>query len=202
MEELARKAPPLPSDSLLAAQVRRMAETDLAYRARLRELENAFPSFMLSRLAGGSGFRMTNLLRHFLGDYVNRMSQFGPGSMPESFNVVEAFLQFSESYLTFDLREEREHLLRLYEYFSWYTADIGAIPRNPGALRNILTEGLVYSYDNIGAVNDFKLRAGDSDVVILGVSLVRHEHELSVIVAAGDPPNPPDTELERYWTGR
>jgi T5orf172 domain len=199
MEALARRLlPPLPSDPLLLTHIQRRAESDLAFRSYWRELEKALPLFVLSRQAGGSGFRMANLLRSFFTEYGSRLLRFGPDSMPTSFNIVEAFLQFSESYLIFDLRQESEHLLRLYEYFNWYTTEGGPFAKNPGALKAIMADGLIYSYDTIGAADDFKLRAGDSDVLILGVSLIRHAEELSVIVSAAErPPYPSDAEIKQ-----
>jgi hypothetical protein len=205
MKALARRIPPLQLDPLFVAHIQRRAETDLAFGTHWRELKKALPLFVLSRQAGGSGFRMANSLRYFLKEFGSRLVRLGPDSMPLSFNIVEAFLQFSEIYMVFDLRQESEHLLRLYEYFNWYTAEGGPFAKNPGALKDIMTDGLIYSYDTIGAADDFKLRAGDSDVVILGVSLIRHDEELSVIVSAGErPPYPSDAEvkeaLEHTWT--
>ena len=52
-----------------------------------------------------------------------------PAGIPSSFNVVESFQRWSKHFVAFDIREEREHLLRLDEYIEWYTA--GGFPDKP-----------------------------------------------------------------------
>jgi hypothetical protein len=139
---------------------------------------------------------MADTLRHFFFEYFGRMAKDGPRSLPSSFNVLEGFLEYSKRYVAFDVREEREHLLRLYEYFNWFTAETSPLPADPGMLQDVMQEGVIYSYDTIGATDDFNLRAGNSDIAILGVSLVRHEGELSAMLLAGEhPPYRADEEV-------
>ena len=98
------------------------AERDLSVRLWLKEVEKKTPSFMLTRMKGGTEFPMANILRHYFLEYASRISTHGPHSFPSSFNVVESFLIFSHDLFKFDLRDERDHLLRLYDYIDWYTA--------------------------------------------------------------------------------
>ena len=115
--------------------------------------------------------------------------------MPTSFNVVEAFLRISNPLYDFVPREEHEHLLRLYEYFSWFT-DSGQTTNDPSALQQVMTDGEIYSYEMTGSPEDFRLGTENSETAIVGISLVRHKHELSVILLAGEkPPYPSDEEI-------
>jgi hypothetical protein len=201
MTQLADELPlQIPNDQVLMVHVRRIAETDLA----LREFVTKVPSFVLSRMEGGSGFRMASLLRNRFLETFGRFASYGPSSLPSSFNVTEAFFAYSKKYVAFDLREEREHLLRLHEYFNWFTAETSALPKDPGALQDVMPEGMIHSYDMIGPFDDFSLRAGESNIVILGVSLVRHQSEISAILLAGEhPPFRADSDIEnapRNWT--
>lgn len=154
MTELADEFPlRIPNDKVLMGHVQRIAETDLA----LREFLTRVPSFVLSRMEGGSGFRMANLLRNLFLEYFGRLASHGPHSLPSSFNVTEAFFAYSKKYIAFDLREEREHLLRLHEYFNWFTEETSALPEDPRALEDVMPDGIIYSYDTIGPVDDFCL---------------------------------------------
>jgi hypothetical protein len=197
MFEAGRNVPPI-LDPIASAAFQRRAEMDLAIRARLRKLQERLPLLMLCRMSGGSGFRMSRTLRHFFLEYFNRIASGGPTQMPSSFNVVEAFLRFSEEYAIFDLREEEEHLLRAYDFLNWYTSATGTLIADPSVLKDVVNEGIVYSYDMVGAPNDFLISTQDSNIALLGISLVRHEDELSVMLLAGEnPPYPPDDEVRK-----
>jgi len=139
MANLADDLPPTPDDKVLMGHFERLAETDLGLREFLAQIDAVF----LSCMEGGSGFRMADLLRSFFFEYFARVTKHGPKSLPTSFNVTEAFFTFSKKYLVFALRQEREHLLRLYEYFNWFTAETSALPEDPLILENAISEGMI-----------------------------------------------------------
>lgn len=185
----------MPHDPILRACNERGAEMVLGYADGLKNLKDRLSAFTISVLKGGSGFRMAGVIRDYFGEYFGRYSQFGMGSMPTSFNVVEAFLRISNPLYDFVPCEEREHLLRLYEYFSWFT-DAGHVTSDPSVLEEIMADGEIYSYEMTGSPEDFRLGTADSETAIVGVSLIRHGHELSVILLAGEkPPYPSDKEV-------
>jgi hypothetical protein len=191
---------PLPSwhpnaDPIGQAYFSRMAEMDIAFQQKIRRLNKLLPLLVLLRMKGGSGFRMASILRHFFLEYLNRLTQHGAYSFPTSFNVVESFLQFDNEFFIFDLRQEREHLLRLHDYFDWYTKDQG-IPDDPKILIDIIEEGITHSYDVAGDTGEYTISGEGSRLAIAGLSMIRHENELSVILFAGEnPPYPPDKDI-------
>lgn len=190
---------PPPSDldhKVVMAALNRQAEMDIGFRLKVAEVNEKLPCFALTRSEGGSGFAVAQTLRHFFNEYLDRLIKHGPYSFPTSFNVVQSFLSFSEPFLAFDIREEREHLLRFHEYFDWYTA--GSFPDKPLALTDILPEGAVYAYNAVAPLEDFTLETENSRLKILGVGMVRHDQELSAILIAGEnPPFPPDEKLRK-----
>ena len=202
MRALAARLPPPPSHpehKLVMAVLERRAEMDLAFRLKMGDLREQAPPFVLTRMQGGSGFAIAQILRLFFLEYFDRLINFGPHSLPTSFNVVESFLAFSERFLAFDLREEREHLLRLHEYIDWYTA--GSFPDKPAVLTDILPEGIVYSYNMVSPLEDFAIETVDSKLRILAAAMVRHGSELSAMIVAGEaPPFPSDDEVLRGFT--
>lgn len=184
------------NDPIARAQIRRQAEMDLRFRAQWPEVKKQLDALSTITTRGGSGFRMAKILRRFYQEYTNRLPH-GPGAMPSSFNVSEAFLDYSADPPAFHLREEREYLLRLYEYFNWYTAEEGALSRDPAVLESLTLEGVIYSYDMLGALDDFKLNSEASTIAILGLSMIRYKQELSLLLVAGEnPPFPPDNEFD------
>ena len=185
-----------PNHKIVMAAMGRQAEMDIGFRLKLGDVNERLPYFALTRFEGGSGFPIAVTLRHFFLEYLDRLIKIGPFSLPTSFNVVESFLSFSNEFLAFDLREEREHLLRLYEYFDWYTAS--SFPDKPFALTDILPEGIVYAYNAIAPLEDFLLATDDSSLRIVGVAMVRHGQELSAMIVAGEnPPFPSDADLSK-----
>jgi T5orf172 domain len=167
---------------------------DIGLRLRLKGLMRRVPFWGLSRLHGGSGLLMSRTLRRYFVECNDRLRRHGPYSLPASFNVVESFLSYDSEYCLFDVRAEIEHLLSAAEYFDWYSAN--NMPKAPAILLDVLQEGVVYSYDMAGDASGFHLSRGESKLVIAGVSLVLHGHELSCMLVAGeDPPNPPDAEI-------
>ena len=151
-----------------------------------QETAKKVPSFMLTRMEGGAGFPMSNLLRDYFRDYGARIVEHGPHSFPTSFNVIESFLTYSHDFLMFDLREEREHLLRLHDYLEWYTA--GAIPEEPGILTEVMKEGVNYSFNMVDPTGDYRVQTQGSELAVSGVGLVRHGTELSMMILCGESP--------------
>jgi hypothetical protein len=184
-----------PDDAIVQAHAERNAEMHIGYAAGLKELKERLSALTVSILKGGSGFPMAGVLRDYFGEYFFRFSNFGMEAMPTSFNVVEAFLRISNPLYDFVPREEHEHLLRLYEYFNWFTTS-GQTTNDPSVLQQVMTEGEIYSYEMTGSQEDFRLGTENSETAIIGISLVRHKHELSVILLAGEkPPYPSDEEI-------
>lgn len=183
----------VPDDPIVQAHAERYAEMTIGYATGLKELKQRLTALRVSVLKGGSGFPMAQVLRDYFEEYFGRFSRFGLEAMPASFNIVEAFLRISNPLYDFVPREEHEHLLRLYEYFSWFT-DSGQATNDPSVLQQVMTDGEIYSYEMTGSHEDFRLATENSEIAIVGISLVRHKHELSVVLLAGEKPPYPSSE--------
>ena len=189
MAQLGRMFPPPsshPLHELLSTRATIPPDKDISFRLWLQELERKRPSFILSRLEGGTSFPISNILRHYFSEYASRLGTHGPHSFPSSFNVIESFLSFSHEFFLFDLRAEQDHLLRLHDYIDWYTS--GAFPEDPKVLTEVATEGLIYSYTMVTPIEDFRIQTPDSELAVSGVALVRHATELSMIALCGEVP--------------
>lgn len=179
-------------DPIQRAYFSRLAQMDIAFQQHMKKIKKRLPLFWLLREEGGSGFRMANCFRDYFGQYNNRLLSSGPHSLPSSFNVLQGFLKFDTEFVLFDIRQESEHLMRLQDYFDWYTSEQG-IPDDPRLLIDVLPEGEIYSYDMVEDTGEYTMSTEGSRLAILGVSLVRHENELSIILLSGEnPPNPTD----------
>jgi Meiotically Up-regulated Gene 113 (MUG113) protein len=183
LSELAFEIPPLGTPE--AARLQRLMEMDVAFQLELKKLQKRLPHIVRARTKGGSGLQLSKLLRSYFIEYLDRLFKHGPHSFPTSFNVVESFMSFNQQYMFFDLREEREHLLSVDDYFLWYeTADM---PQDPRILEDIIADGTIYSYEMVTGTGSLRI-AGESEQVLAGVSFVRHEYELSCLLLAGEKP--------------
>jgi hypothetical protein len=189
MLSLRHQVPPLGTPA--AAHLQRLMDMDVAFQLKLKELQKRLPLLLNGRLKNGSGLQLSKLLRSYVLEYFDRYFKHGPGSFPTSFNVVESFMFFNREYMFFDLCNEIEHLLSINDYFRWY--EKGDIPKDPQILGDLMTEGVIYSYEMISDESSLRI-SGDSQQVFAGVSFVRHEHELSCLLLAGE--NPPLTSDE------
>ena len=187
MMELGRAFPPPPSHpcyEFLSRKAELWAERDMAFRLWLQEVQKKLPSFVLTRMKGGTQLPIANLLREYFQEYASRITNHGAHSFPTSFNVIESFLIFSHDYFVFDIREEKEHLLCLQDFFEWITS--GVALDEPRILTDIMQEGLIYSYNMCTPARDYKIQIENSELVLSGVALVRHSTEISMFALCGE----------------
>ncbi|MBE3097863.1 MAG: TIR domain-containing protein [Planctomycetes bacterium] len=169
-----------------AAHLQRLMDMDVAFQLKCKMIAKRLPHILSARLMCGSGLQMAKLLRSYFIEYCDRLFKHGPGSLPTSFNVVESFMFFDRDYGFFDLHNEVEHLLSINDYFRWY--EKGEIPKDPRMLEEIMKEGTIYSYEMVSDARSYRI-SGDSQQVFAGIAFVRHNHELSCLLLAGE--NPP-----------
>lgn len=173
-------------DVLEKANIRRLMQMDVAFQIQVKQLQRRIPAFCLAQMKGGSGLQLSNLLRWYFQEYFHRLNTHGPDSLPTSFNVVEAFMSFNREYRVFQLRTEIEHLLSINDYFRWYDSD--DMPKDPAILADVMKEATIYSYEMVSEAGSLRI-AGDSQQVFAGISMVRHDYELSCLLLAGEKPS-------------
>jgi len=174
-----------PLGSLEAVHLQRMMQMDVSFQLRMKTIQKRLPHILNARLKNGSGLQMSKLLRNYFLEYFDRYVKHGPDSFPSSFNVVESFLTFSRENLFFDLRQEKEFLLSIGDYFRWY--EKAEIPKDTRLLEQVMPAGIIHSYDMISEKDGPRI-SGSSQQVLAGVSLIRHEHEVSCVLLAGERP--------------
>ncbi len=183
---------------LIGPHIQREANKDLLIRSQVEAMTKRLPRWLYAQLKCGSEFQMASILRSFLFEYADRMLKHGIHVLPSSFNLVESFLQFDRSVFLFGLREEREHLLDLTDYFEWY--ERAEVPQDPTVLIDVMTEGCVYSYDMTSQSQGYRLQGLLSEFVIAGISLARHRDELTCFLLAGEnPPEHSDGVATKLW---
>ena len=197
MDFLDRQLLPPPYDHASKAiwkQMGGLAKKDATFQRKVKKHLNRLKRLVLLRMQGGAGLIMSKTIRYFFLEYVDRMLKYGSYSLPGSFNVVESFLIYNKEYLIFDLLPEIDHLLNIDDYFEWY--DSNDLPKDPKLLLDVMEEGVIYSYNMTNDSSGYRFVRGGSTLIIAGISIIRHENEISCFLVAGEqPPNPPDQEI-------
>lgn len=139
---------------------------------------------LFAQYHNGTGLSMDSLIREFYAEYNNRNIKHGLTVMPISFNVLEAFFEFDSKYNFFSIRRERDHLLSFIEFLDFITS---SELENIRDVVEYLEEGVIYSYNFLNNPNDFIISSErGSEYGVCGVSLVRYESEISIILLAGE----------------
>ena len=144
-----------PGADLIHARLKRHGMMDVASLIKAKQSWRRARHWLFAQHYDGSGFQMATGLRWYVDEYANRMIEHGPHSLPCSFNIIEAFLQYDDSCFLFGLRPEREHLLDLDDYFAWYS--LNELPQDPSLLVDAMEEGIVYSYDLVSSNSGYRI---------------------------------------------
>ena len=138
-----------------------------------------------AQLENGAGLPVDMLIRYFLQEYNTRNFKHGLRTMPSSFNVLEAFVEYVPELSYFSLRDEQDHLISFPDFLDYVTSP--ECPTDVNISTDILKEGVIYSFN---AVNDpgamtFSVAHG-VEYGIGGFAVVRHSKELNVLLLAGE----------------
>lgn len=83
------------------------ASKDPKLTKKLREMSKIAHARISAQLQNGAGFQMDDLIRDFMLEYNGRNMKYGLSSLPSSFNVLEAFMEYDPAYSIFSLRKEK-----------------------------------------------------------------------------------------------
>jgi len=194
MTEAERKIRPI-FDPIWSAACQRRVEMDLAMRARLRDLKERLPLLLLCRMKGGSGFTMARTLSLFPGI----CGANGEWRCWADAKLFQRGRGVSSGFSTCEKRRTSSAGFRF----------LGLVHTRGGNPR--VTQRFESSLEGRGRVlvqlgwrtrDDFLIPTQDSNIALLGISLVRHEDELSVMLLAGEnPPYRADDEVREGIAG-
>jgi hypothetical protein len=136
---------------------------------------------------GGAGFPIDQMIRAYAAEYNNRSLTHGTQVLPTSFNILEAFLapeKFEGIIPIFLLRDERDHMFSLSDFFDYLTSKDG--PKNPVAEALRLPEGIIHSYTPTGSLEELTFLYGESTpFAVAGFSFIRYGPEINWLLLGG-----------------
>jgi hypothetical protein len=154
-----------------------------ALNKKIKTIVEKARALLAVQSANGAGLPLDKMLREYNNEYNNRVFQHSLRHMPTSFNTMEAFNAFLPPTATFKLRKEKNYLISFIDYLDYITSrdtDQNIPPED------LLTTGVIYSYN--GSHDPLELSfncSGDKEFCVSGISMIRHENELNVMMLAG-----------------
>ena len=131
-----------------------------------------------------SNFITETTLRHFLNEFNSRAWEHGLRSMPLSFNIMESFFTYRKPCVYFELLEEENYLISLFDFLDFRTSK-DFINDKQLIIENISPD-IIYNF-NVG--KDLKEicfnTTDDYKFIISGVSMIRRENEVTVLLITG-----------------
>jgi len=123
-------------------------------------------------------------LRQFLNEFNSRAWEHGLRSMPMMFNVMQSFFFYRKPEIYFELLEEENYLISFFEFMDYVTSS--EFKDNKSLLLENVSEDIIYNF-NVGEdLEEIKYKTTDGDeYVIAGVSLIRRDNEITVLIIAG-----------------
>lgn len=132
----------------------------------------------------GAQLPIDQALREFLREYNGRNFKNDLWSMPSSFNVVEAFLEYTPAPSVFRLRKEIDHFVSYSSYLDYITSR--DVEYDEQKALEYIEENTIYSFNFTEKPEDtlFSIDV-NREFAVSGISMVRHGHEVSIILLAG-----------------
>lgn len=123
-------------------------------------------------------------LRHYLTEFNNRAWKYGLRSMPVMFNIMEAFFNYRKPEIYFELIEEENYLISFFDFIDFITSK--EFEDNKTLIEENITSDIIYNF-NIGKdLEEIKFKNDeDEEFIIAGVSIVRRENEITVLMITG-----------------
>jgi hypothetical protein len=164
---------------------KKQLESDPKLQKEFKEKYEKASTIGYTQSRNGIGFIQDKELRFFHAEFNWRASQYGFGSMPASFNILEGFFRWSPDLFYFELFDEEEHMFSLFDFFDFVTSKdcSGSIDY---FIENVQDE-LIYSYNILNDVMDITFSTSDSKVYVIGgVSFVKRGNEVFMLLVAGE----------------
>ena len=198
MSEIGRiaLAPPGSQQRVWQEKILSITRTPATDREIRRRWEIARATFV-AQMDNSSGLEGASTLRHFLNEINSRLFEHGLHSLPASFNVFEAFVEYLPTINVFQMLPEMEHRVHFGDYFDYLTSTASI---DVSSISSSITENTIYSFD---ATDDFKnsiFHISESiRYAFKSISYVRRGQELSIVARVGidDVDNPKLSPLSK-----
>lgn len=188
--EISRFTPP-PSGTKERAEFEQWTshfKEDPKFKKYVKKMWTKTKALVTASYENGAGFAMDIFIREYCLEFNGRLAQFGPGKMPSSYNVFEAFLEYDPKLVMFKIREERDFLVNFQDFFEFVTDPDQHVNLEDSI--NLIEEGVIYSFNASNNLEDITFSTqGQKEFCVGGFSFIRHKNEISFGFLCGENAN-------------
>jgi hypothetical protein len=158
---------------------------DKEYQKKAKARYEQAISILNTQHQNGAGLLVDSEIRFFLTEFNNRNFQFGLGSMPSSFNVLEAFFNFNKKLFLFEFFDEEDYLFSFYDFIDFVTSN--QCSKSVDYLKDSIEDDVIYSYNLINDPKDLSFKTENGlEYIFAGVSMIKRGNEISMFIVAGE----------------
>lgn len=164
------------------SKIMREANSDRASKRRTKKYMKRAWAIHLSYQMNGPGLYVDHYLRNFLAEYNSRILKGEGANLPNSFNVLNAFIEPDEDALILRLLPEKFFSLSFHNLLDCITD-----PNSDSSLKKIASsvENLtIYEMSMLGGFAEFKVPSSE-EFVFCGAAICREGNELSIVGVFG-----------------
>jgi hypothetical protein len=150
----------------------------------LQEYHKKAVKSLEAQYSSTSGHLTEIILRHYLNEFNYRAWNHGLRSMSVMFNIMEAFFIFQKSHIYFELIEEENYLISLFDFMDFTTSH--DFENKKKIIEDSFTNNLIFNF-NIGKdLHEIKFYTNDGvEFIIAGISMIRRDDEVTILLIAG-----------------
>lgn len=189
MREIAQWA--LPPEGTAARQaleklIEKRKRSNPHFDSNLKKLHDLAVAIATIQDLNGAGLPLDEMIREYNVEYNNRNLNHSLRDMPTSFNIMEAFNLLRPDQAVFRIPKEKDYILSYIDFLDYVTSD--ELDQDVTSSVALLEEGTIYSYNGIHSPDDLTFDCGDQShkFGVAGVSLIRHDNEISLMMLAGE----------------
>lgn len=131
-------------------------------------------------------------LRHFLKEFNFRAWNHGLRSMPLMFNILESFFVYIKPTIYFELIEEENYLISLFDFLDYITSK--EFSNNKKDIEDNLTNNLIFNFNIGNDAEKIKFKTSNNEeFIIVGISIVRRNNEVTILLNTGKKVNAKST---------
>jgi len=182
-----RKASPTPDSPLYDRflEITNLQLKDKKFNKQIEKTINESMSIWRTQQKNGIDLLMDNEIRTFLLEYNNRIHEHGLGSLPSSFNILEAFFKFNKKIFHFELYYEEFYLLSFYDFVDFITSK--NFNKSFEQVYENLKDEIIYTYNFLNNFRDLSFSTADGKMFVFGgVSLIKRLDEITIFIVGGE----------------
>jgi hypothetical protein len=142
-------------------------------------------SIINTQLKNGAGLLVDTEFRYFLAEFNERIFQYGFGSLPSAFNILEGFFDWRKDLFLFEMFPEEDYLFSSFDFIDFVTSNRHS--KSLDYLKDSIEDEVIYSYNVLNNPKEITFKSDNgNEFLFAGVSMVKRKDEIDLFIVAGE----------------